>query len=71
MGIVNPQPITEREPGPYPANRRCSHPDCITLLNRWHEGDRCYQHAPPVELTDRQVRQDFGDLLGEIMEEAA
>ncbi len=34
----------ERRPGPFPAGRRCAHPECITVLHTRHEGDYCYQH---------------------------
>lgn len=60
MGIIAPKPITERKPGPLPANRRCRHRDangsrCPTILNRYHDSDRCYLHAESkvVSLTEK------------------
>ena len=46
--------LPERNPGPYPAGRTCSHARCQTVLNRNNPGPRCEAHKlaamPEVEL---------------------
>jgi len=44
MGILRVQ-IPERDPGPYPAGRRCKGPHCITVLRRTNPGPFCEQCA--------------------------
>lgn len=57
MGIVSIECKTPK-PGPEAAGRRCAHPGCITVLNRYHSGAHCYAHdgselgLPPAQLED-------------------
>ena len=43
MGVVRIA-VAERDPGPYPAGRRCAFPDCITVLSRVNPGPCCHLH---------------------------
>ena len=54
---------TVRSPGPHAPDRRCAEPGCITVLNRWHEGDRCYQHAPPERVSFAESKNDLIELM--------
>jgi hypothetical protein len=57
--------LRTRDPGPYAADRRCAHPDCITILHRYHFGLFCYLHEDEDRRARGLERPDF------LMEEAA
>lgn len=71
MGVITPKPITERNPGPFPANRRCAHRDCITLLSRYTPGPLCAQHAPAQQATRAESQGSLRDLMAELPDLAA
>lgn len=71
MSIITPTPIKERIPGPYPAARRCTEPDCITVLSRYSPGPKCCAHSEPATVSDREQREAWGELLAEIAAEEA
>lgn len=54
---------TVRSPGPHRAGRVCAEPACTTLLHRRHEGDRCYQHAPPERVSFVESKHDLIELM--------
>jgi hypothetical protein len=60
---------SHRKPGPMPAERRCSHPDCITPLSTYNRAETCGAHGgwPAKEARGRNHR----DAFAEIMEMAA
>jgi hypothetical protein len=67
---TSPPSASQRKPGPMPANRRCSHPDCITPLSRYNRSDSCSLHGgwpnQPVRMSEQHR-----DELHEAMEMAA
>lgn len=43
--IVDTTPAEkDRKPPPFTTDRRCAHPDCITVISGWHPGFYCYAH---------------------------
>lgn len=61
---------TKRQPGPFPANRRCTHTDesgvrCITKLCTFDEGPMCFVHSAAESTTAHEQRVSFRDLMSE------
>jgi hypothetical protein len=54
---------TVRQPGPNAPDRRCAEDGCITVLNRWHDGDRCYAHSASEQLAEVHHLTRFEDLM--------
>lgn len=63
MAVITLKPPKTRQPGPFPADRVCAEPACITRLHRYHEGDYCYQHERPESCQLREHRSDFRELF--------
>lgn len=56
---------TARAPGPNAPGRRCAEDGCITVLNRWHEGDRCYAHSEREHVAELHRMTDYRELMSE------
>lgn len=67
---TTPANASSRKPGPMPANRRCSHPDCITPLSTYNRTGECGAHGGWRGRPTRMTVQ-HRDELHEVMEMAA
>lgn len=69
MPIISIFTPRERKPGPAPADRVCTDPQCETVLSTWNEADCCALHGGWPVQSLRMDHNCFG--LDELMDAAA
>jgi hypothetical protein len=66
MSVIQTKPLTTRDPGPYPAERRCQ--ECGCFLSRYNPLELCNPCFPSAEMvSDRAVFQERREVLEELM----
>lgn len=60
----------------FESGRRCTHVDendvrCITTLCRYNPGPDCFIHTPPEQISKREAREAFEQLMSELPAVAA